>query len=128
MPLTDIVRFAVASIATGVLAWAALSDVRTRRIPNASVLALLALFVAWTLADGGAGLVSALEAGAIALVVILIPTLVAMMLFIHHQYRASAAELEVRPDKVIRGPHREERVVVPVAGINRAVVQAVNVG
>ncbi len=67
MPLTEIVRFAVAAIATGVLAWAAVSDVRTRRIPNASVLALLALFLPWTLADGGASLVSALEAGAIAL-------------------------------------------------------------
>jgi len=62
------------------------------------------------------------------LVVILIPTLVAMMLFIRHQYAASNRELEVRPDKVIRGPHREERVVVPVPGINRAVVQAINVG
>jgi len=62
------------------------------------------------------------------LVVILIPTLVGMMLFIRHQYAASSRELEVRPDKVIRGPHREERVVVPVPGINRAVVQAINVG
>ena len=26
------------------------------------------------------------------------------------------------------GPHREERVIVPVPGINRAVVQAINVG
>jgi hypothetical protein len=34
----------------------------------------------------------------------------------------------VRPNAVIRGPHREERVIVPVPGINRAVVQAVNVG
>jgi hypothetical protein len=50
------------------------------------------------------------------------------MLFINRQYRASAKELAVRPDAVIGGPHREERVVVPVPGINRAVVQAVNVG
>ncbi len=50
------------------------------------------------------------------------------MLFIHRQYRASSKELAVRPDAVIRGPHREERVIVPVPGINRAVVQAVNVG
>src|SRR5207247_4257948 len=28
----------------------------------------------------------------------------------------------------IPGPHREERVIVPVPGINRAVVQAINVG
>lgn len=62
------------------------------------------------------------------LVVIVIPLLVGMMLFIHRQYRASAKELAVRPDAVIRGPHREERVLVPVPGINRAVVQAINVG
>ena len=62
------------------------------------------------------------------LVIVVIPLLVGMMLFINRQYRASAKELEVRPDAVIRGPHREERVVVPIPGINRAVVNAVNVG
>ena len=62
------------------------------------------------------------------LVVIVIPILIGMMMFINRQYRASAKELAVRPDAVIRGPHREERVVVPIPGINRAVVQAVNVG
>jgi hypothetical protein len=62
------------------------------------------------------------------LVAIVIPILVAMMLFINRQYRASAVQLEVRPDVVIPPPHREERVVVPVPGINRAVIQAVNVG
>jgi amino acid transporter len=61
------------------------------------------------------------------LVVILIPILVAMMLFIHRQYRRSAGELAVGPDYVARTPVREERVVVPVPGINRAVIQAVNV-
>lgn len=62
------------------------------------------------------------------LVVILIPLLVAMMLFIHRQYRSSAEKLAVRPDYVIPPPRRDERVVVPVAGLNRAVVQAINVG
>jgi amino acid transporter len=56
------------------------------------------------------------------LVIIVIPLLVFVMLFIHRQYRASRAELAVRPDAVIRGPQREERVIVPVPGINRAVV------
>jgi hypothetical protein len=51
-----------------------------------------------------------------------------MMAFVHRQYLAAAGHLEVRPDVVIPPPHREERVVVPVPGINRAVVQAVNVG
>jgi amino acid transporter len=61
------------------------------------------------------------------LVVILIPTLVALMLFIHRQYDASRRELSVRQDLVFKTPHREERAVVPIPGINRAVIQAVNV-
>jgi hypothetical protein len=51
-----------------------------------------------------------------------------MMLFIRHQYSASSAELAVRPDFVSGEPRREERVVVPVPGLNRSVVQAINVG
>ena len=62
------------------------------------------------------------------LVAVIIPLLVGMMVFIHRQYDASARELAVRPDVRIPGPHREERVVVPVPGITRAVVQAINVG
>ncbi|MEA2549295.1 MAG: hypothetical protein QOE42_1893 [Chloroflexota bacterium] len=61
------------------------------------------------------------------LVVILIPTLVAMMLFIHRQYDASRRELSVRQDLIFQTPHREERAVVPIPGVNRAVIQAVNV-
>jgi amino acid transporter len=62
------------------------------------------------------------------LVVILIPTLVAIMLFIKRQYDASARELAVRDSFVVPPPHREERVVIPIPGLTRAVVQAVNVG
>ncbi len=61
------------------------------------------------------------------LVVILVPTLVLMMLFISHQYQRSKGELAVRPDLIVTAPHREQRVVVPIPGLNRAVVQAVNV-
>ncbi len=61
-------------------------------------------------------------------VVVLIPILVALMLFIRREYDAQAAELHVRDDLVIGGPQREERVIVPVNGINRAVVQAVIFG
>jgi amino acid transporter len=61
------------------------------------------------------------------LVVILIPVLVVMMLFIKSQYDASRRELRVRDDLVFEPPHREERAVVPIPGINRAVIQAVNV-
>ena len=62
------------------------------------------------------------------IVLILIPLMIGMMLFINHHYRASATKLSVRDDVVIPPPRREERVVIPVPGINRAVVQAVNVG
>jgi amino acid transporter len=62
------------------------------------------------------------------LVVILTPLLVAMMLFIHRQYSSARRELAIRPDFVAEPPHREERVVIPIPGINRSVIQAVNVG
>jgi amino acid transporter len=62
------------------------------------------------------------------LVLVLIPVLVGMMTFIHRQYEAQEAELRVRDDGVLPGPHREQRVIIPVNGINRAVVQAVNFG
>jgi amino acid transporter len=62
------------------------------------------------------------------LVLVLIPVLVSLMLFIRRQYDAHERELYVREDQQIAGPHREQRVVIPVNGINRAVVQAVNFG
>jgi amino acid transporter len=62
------------------------------------------------------------------LVVMLIPILVALMLFIRREYDDQETELHVREDLVLEGPHREQRVVVPVNGINRAVLQAVNFG
>ena len=67
------------------------------------------------------------QAGAY-LVVILVPVLVAIMLFINRQYARSAQELEVDPAIVVAPPHREERVVVPISGLDRAAVQAINVG
>ena len=62
------------------------------------------------------------------LVAIVIPLLVLMMLFIHRQYQASRERLAVPSQGVLPGPSREERVVVPVPDINRAVVHAINVG
>jgi amino acid transporter len=62
------------------------------------------------------------------LVVMLIPILVALMLFIRREYDDQETELHVRDDLILEGPHREQRVVVPVNGINRAVFQAVNFG
>jgi amino acid transporter len=62
------------------------------------------------------------------LVAVIIPILVLMMRFIHGQYQASANKLAVREDFRISPLHREERVVVPVPSLNRAVIQAINVG
>ena len=62
------------------------------------------------------------------LVVILVPSLVLMMLFINRQYSRASRELAVAPDLVVRAPHREQRVVIPIPGLTRAVIQAINVG
>jgi amino acid transporter len=61
-------------------------------------------------------------------VLVLIPILIGVMLFIRRQYQSTARQLAVRDDVVVRELRRDERVIVPVAGINRAVIQAVNVG
>ncbi len=62
------------------------------------------------------------------MVLVLIPILVGMMSFIHRQYELQEVELHVRDEGILPGPHREQRVIIPVNGINRAVVQAVNFG
>ena len=62
------------------------------------------------------------------IVIVLVPVLVGLMTFIHRQYSGQEAELDVRDDYVVGLPHREQRVVVPVNGINRAVVQALTFG
>jgi hypothetical protein len=62
------------------------------------------------------------------LVAVIIPVLVGVMLFIERQYAQQERELQVRPGVVIGPPHRKERVVIPIPGMTRAVVQAVNFG
>jgi hypothetical protein len=62
------------------------------------------------------------------IVIVLVPCLVSLMWAIRRQYTAQEAELAVRDDYVVGLPHREQRVVVPVNGINRAVVQALTFG
>jgi amino acid transporter len=61
-------------------------------------------------------------------VLVLIPLLIGSMLFIRRQYDGQAEELAVDEDLVFDRPHREQRVVIPVNGINRSVVQAVMFG
>jgi prepilin peptidase CpaA len=69
MTLAEIARLAVAGAYSGVLGWAAFTDVRSRRIPNWCVIAVIGLFGVWALSVGGANVVSALEAAGIAFVV-----------------------------------------------------------
>ncbi len=66
------------------------------------------------------------DAGA-KLVLIFIPALIAMMMFVRHQYASSARALEMKPGAAVPQPHRHNRVVIPISGVNRAVVQALNV-
>jgi amino acid transporter len=66
------------------------------------------------------------DAGA-KLVLVFIPVLIAMMMFIRHQYASSTRQLELTPGAAVPQPHRHNRVVIPISGVNRAVIQALNV-
>src|SRR5262249_33246316 len=61
-------------------------------------------------------------------VALIIPVLMAVMLFIERQYEHTTTQLEVKRGVVCGAPRRHERVVVPVPNMSRAVVQAVQVG
>ena len=61
------------------------------------------------------------------MVLLFVPLLIGMMLFVSHQYAASARSLQMRPGAAVPQPHRHNRVVIPISGVNRAVVQALNV-
>lgn len=59
------------------------------------------------------------------IVVVLIPIIVAIFLLIHGHYKETAAQLSL--DDYGAPPHiRRHRVVVPVAGVHRGVVEALN--
>jgi amino acid transporter len=61
------------------------------------------------------------------MVLIFIPMLISLMLFISHQYASSSRQLEMKPGAAVPQPHRHNRVIIPISGVNRAVVQALNV-
>jgi amino acid transporter len=61
------------------------------------------------------------------MVLLFIPLLIAMMLFVSHQYVASARQLEMSASAAVPQPHRHNRAIVPISEVNRAVVQALNV-
>jgi amino acid transporter len=62
------------------------------------------------------------------IVLVAVPVVVGLMMWVRAQYRGQEAELHIAADAAIPAPRRARRVVVPVNGINRAVIQAVNVG
>jgi amino acid transporter len=62
------------------------------------------------------------------LVIVLIPLEVLVFQFVHRQYAASRAQVTLRPGTVYPPYRREDRVVVPVSGLNRSVVRALDVG
>jgi prepilin peptidase CpaA len=65
----DLLRQGVAVALSGVLLWAAVSDAIRRRIPNRSVLAVVALYAVWAWIGGGVGAGAALLIAAISLAV-----------------------------------------------------------
>jgi prepilin peptidase CpaA len=68
MPFPELARWGVAGLYAVVLTVAAVSDIRSRRIPNWTVVALLALFVAWCFVGPAVQPLWALAAFGIALV------------------------------------------------------------
>ena len=62
------------------------------------------------------------------MIIIVVPILIAMMLFIKREYALEGLGLDVQPDLVFGPPHRRQRVVVAAQAMSRAVVQAVRVG
>jgi len=62
------------------------------------------------------------------MIIIVVPILIAMMLFIKREYDEEGRGLDVQPDVVFGPPHRRQRVVVVAQAMSRAVVQAVKVG
>jgi len=69
MTLIEVGRWAVGLLLSAVLVWASISDIRHRRIPNWTVLAVLGLFAPWAVLSQGSWVLWALAAAAISLVV-----------------------------------------------------------
>ena len=66
----EIGRWAVAAVLTGLLVYASISDIRSRRIPNWTVVAIGALFIPWAVLNPPiSAALWALAAGALALAV-----------------------------------------------------------
>jgi amino acid transporter len=62
------------------------------------------------------------------LIIVIIPILVAGMVFIHRQYERRRVEVHVRPEVVIGPPRQRQHVIIPMPEVTRDVVQAVKFG
>jgi len=69
MSVTELCRWAIAALLTGVLGWASFRDIRDRKIPNWTVLAVLALAVPWMALNPVTWDLWALGAGGLALLI-----------------------------------------------------------
>jgi amino acid transporter len=72
--------------------------------------------------------VAVVKAPASLIVLVLIPILVGVMWFIHHEYDTAAQELEVDRDRVYGPPTKGSRVIIPVPSLSRAVIRSVQFG
>ena len=72
--------------------------------------------------------VAVVKAPASLLVLVLIPILVGIMWFIHHEYDAAEEELEVDRTRVYGKPTKQSRVIIPVPTLSRAVIRSVQFG
>jgi amino acid transporter len=62
------------------------------------------------------------------IVIVIVPVMVAVMLFIHRQYESAERDLFVRPEAEITAPSRRQRVVVPMPELRRDTIQAIKFG
>jgi hypothetical protein len=61
-------------------------------------------------------------------VLVVIPILAGMMAFIRREYDTVGTELALRLGQVFEAPRKRNRVIIPVPGLSRAVVQSVQFG
>lgn len=62
------------------------------------------------------------------IVIVIVPVMVAVMLFIRRAYRSAERDLFVRPESEITAPSRRQRVVVPLPDLRRDAIQAIKFG
>ncbi|MFV2065153.1 MAG: APC family permease, partial [Chloroflexota bacterium] len=72
--------------------------------------------------------VTVVKAPASLVVIALIPIFVAVMWFISHEYDTATEELDMDHSLVFGAPAKHNRVIIPVPGLTRAVIQSVQFG